>query len=201
MRWLFANPVLGLRPCIYGEWLSQVERSPTYPSQLFIHFLITRGEPFYCTFHKYANSKVQKTPSQLRFSLPSIIITIISNEPWNTETHKTDRNPPITDHKPWPFEPVKVKFCFLRGALRWLTAAKNAIVSWLSNFRIRMFVKSAVMTKKKVGPARRVTLLAGPAWSKRNNREFKLHVYGKRQTSDSSQEFLKIENEPIKTLI
>ena len=151
MRWLFANPVLGLRPCIYGEWLSQVERSPTYPSQLFIHFLITRGEPFYCAFYKYANSKVQKTPSQLRFSLPSIIITTISNEPWNTETHKTDRNPPITDHKPWPFEPVEVKFCFLRGALRWLTAAKNAIVSWLSNFRIRMFVKSAVMTKKKLG--------------------------------------------------
>ena len=98
----------------------------------------------YCPFHKHANSKVQKAPSQLRFSLPSIIITITSNEPWNTETHKTDRNPPITNHKPWPFEPVKVKFCFLRGPLRWLTAAKNAIVSWLLNFRIRMFVKSAV---------------------------------------------------------
>ena len=28
--------------------------------------------------------------------------------------------------------------------LRWLTAAKNAIVSWLLNFRIRMFSKSAV---------------------------------------------------------
>ena len=78
------------------------------------------------------------------FSLLSIIITITSNEPWNTETHKMYRNPPITNHKPWPFEPVKVKFCFLRGPLRWLTAAKNAIVSWLLNFRIRMFVKSAV---------------------------------------------------------
>ena len=34
-------------------------------------------------------------------------------------------------------------------------------------------------------------------WS---NREFKLHVYGKRQTSESSREFLKkIENEQIKT--
>ena len=85
----------------------------------------------------------------LRFSqtceLPSIIITITSNEPWNTETHKTDPNPPITNHKPWPFEPVKVKFCFLRGPLRWLTAAKNAIVSWLLNFTIRMFVKRAVI--------------------------------------------------------
>ena len=98
----------------------------------------------YCAFHKHANCKVHKTPSQLRFSLTSIIITITSNEPWNTETHKTDRNPPITNHKPWPFEPVKVKFCFLRGLLRWLMAAKNAIVSWLLNFRIRMFVKSTV---------------------------------------------------------
>ena len=100
---------------------------------------------FYCAFHKHANSKVQTPPSQLRFLLPSIKITITSNEPWNTETHKTDRNPPITNHKPWPFEPVKVKFCFLRGLLQWLTAVKNAIVSWLLNFRILMFVKSTVM--------------------------------------------------------
>ena len=32
------------------------------------------------------------------------------------------------------------------------------------------------------------------------NREFKLHVYGKRQTSDSSWKFFKIENEQIKTV-
>ena len=61
----------------------------------------------YCAFHKHANSKVEKPPqSQLRFSLPSIIITITSNEAWNTQTHEMDRNPPITNHKPWPFEPV-----------------------------------------------------------------------------------------------
>ena len=35
----------------------------------------------YCAFHKHANSKVQRPPSQLRFWLPSIIITITSNEP------------------------------------------------------------------------------------------------------------------------
>ena len=35
----------------------------------------------YCAFHKHENSKVQKLPSQLRFSLLSIIITITSNEP------------------------------------------------------------------------------------------------------------------------
>ena len=106
--------------------------------------IVSVGCWVYCSFHKHASSKVQKAPSKLRFLLPSIIITIISNEPWNTDTHKTDWNPPITNHKPWPFEPVKVKFCFLRGPLRWLTAAKNAIVSWLLNFRILMFVKSTV---------------------------------------------------------
>ena len=54
----------------------------------------------YCAFHKHANSKVQTPPSQLRFSLPSIIITFTSNEPCNTETCKTDRKPPITNHNP-----------------------------------------------------------------------------------------------------
>ena len=87
------------------------------------------------------------TPSQLRFLLLSIIITITSNEPWNTETYKTDRIPPIRNHKPWPFEPVEENFCFLRGPLRWLTAAKNANVNWILNFRIHMFLKSAVKAK------------------------------------------------------
>ena len=77
---------------------------------------------FYCTFHKHATSKVQKRLSQLRFSLPSIIITITSNEPLNIKTHKTDSNPPITDHKPWP---SSVTFDFLKIPLKWLTAAKK----------------------------------------------------------------------------
>ena len=48
-----------------------------------------------------------------------------SNEPWNTKQTKTDRNPPIKNHKPWPFELVQVNMCFLRGPLRWLTEQKN----------------------------------------------------------------------------
>ena len=43
-------------------------------------------------------SEVQKPPSQLRFSLASIIVTISNNEPWNIKTHKTDLNPQITNH-------------------------------------------------------------------------------------------------------
>ena len=41
----------------------------------------------------------------------------------------------------------KVKFCFLRGPLKWFATAKIAIISWLLNFRICMFVKSAVRGK------------------------------------------------------
>ena len=48
---------------------------------------------------------------------------ITSNEPWNTETHKTDRNPPITNHKQWPSELVEVNFRSLKGPLRWLASA------------------------------------------------------------------------------
>ena len=58
------------------------------------------------------------------------------------ETHKADRNPPITN------------FCFLRDPLRWLTAVKNANISWLLNFRIHVFLKSAVrgsLEKPRVG--------------------------------------------------
>ena len=52
----------------------------------------------YRAFHKHANSKVQKPASQLHFSLPSIIITITSNEPWKhwkrIEIHQSQ----ITNH-------------------------------------------------------------------------------------------------------
>ena len=64
----------------------------------------------------------------------------------NLETQKHKKRIEIhqSDDKPWPFEPVQAKFCFLRGPLRWLTAAKNANVSWFLNFRVRVFMKSAV---------------------------------------------------------
>ena len=60
---------------------------------------------------------------------------------WTTETQKADRNQPITNQ--WPFEPLK--FCLLRHRLRWLRATKNGNVSWLLNFRIPMFLKSAAI--------------------------------------------------------
>ena len=52
--------------------------------------VVSRTDCFYCAFHKHANSKVQRPPSQLRFSLLSIIITISSNEPWNDGSKSTN---------------------------------------------------------------------------------------------------------------
>ena len=75
---------------------------------------------------KHANSEVQKPPSQLLFRCRQLWLPFPSNEPWNRNSRKIDWNPPITIHKPWLFEPIKVKFCFLRCPLRWLTPAKNA---------------------------------------------------------------------------
>ena len=67
---------------------------------------------------------------------------------WNSDTKKKhtqmDWNPPITNYKPWPFEPTKVNFCFLRGLLRLLMGAKNANISCLFNFRIRVFLERTV---------------------------------------------------------
>ena len=95
---------------------------------------------FYCAFQKYANSKVQKAAFKIAFfTAVNHILTITSNKPW-----KTKNGSKSTNHKPCPFQHVKVKFCFLRGLLRWLTAAKNSNVSWLLNLRIRVFLKSAV---------------------------------------------------------
>ena len=62
---------------------------------------------------------------------------------WALNHRNTQSGWKSTNHNLWPFEPVK--FCFLRGRLRWLTAAKNSNVSWLLNFRICMFLKSAAI--------------------------------------------------------
>ena len=55
--------------------------SRTIHGLLYMSHCPHEAHDIYCAFHKHANSKVQKPPSQLRFWLPSIIITITSNEP------------------------------------------------------------------------------------------------------------------------
>ena len=60
----------------------------------------------YCAFHKHANSKDQKRPIAL--------FTDVNNNydhKQRTLKHKTDRNRPITNHRPWPIERVDVTFC------------------------------------------------------------------------------------------
>ena len=81
-------------------------------------------------FSIFASSKFgsQKSRDEIYHKILGILTLgfghnkITSNEPWNTETHKTDGNPPITNHKQWPFKPVEENFRFLRGPLRWLAS-------------------------------------------------------------------------------
>ena len=66
-----------------------------------------------------------------------------SHKQWSLNHRNTQSGSKTTNHKPWPFEPVK--FCFLRGRLKWLMAVKNANVCWLLNFWICMFLKSSAI--------------------------------------------------------
>ena len=122
IRLLCFVPTRTTRTCRCHGKCSFFGSSVFFGSEESIWSEITNPLPIsYCAFHKHANSDVQKPASQFRFSLPSFIITITSNEPWNTETHKTDRNPLITDQS----QIAEIKFCFLKAPLRWLTAAKT----------------------------------------------------------------------------
>lgn len=88
-----------------------------------------------------------------------IIIAITSSGPWRTETHRMDWNPTITNHKPWTFELIEVKFCFLRGLISWLMTVK-ANVSLLLIFWVRISSKSMVTFKQNFSVHPCLALLA-----------------------------------------
>ena len=63
------------------------------------------------------------------------------------------------------------------------------------------FVSSPKQSHNLIQPNSDPVLSAILKWLTAINREIKTHVYGKRQTSDSSWEFLRIENKRIKTVL
>ena len=103
---------------------------------------------------KHANSKVQKPPSQLLFLLTSIvIITITSNEPWNTETQNGSRS---TNHRSQTMTvwTSLSKVLFPKRSAKMIVGSKTRKinVSCLVNFRVLMFLKGCAETsfpKKK----------------------------------------------------
>ena len=92
----------------------------------------------YGAFYKQKNSKVGKPSSQLHFSLP----TIKKHRNTQNGSKFTNQTQTMTC---WTRVFI-VKLCFLRGPLRWLTAVKNTNFSWLLNFWVCMFLKSAIIT-------------------------------------------------------
>ena len=80
---------------------------------------------------------------QNTFSLPSIIIMVTANEPWKTDKQNGWKSI-YHNWQVWPFDPVKANFCFLRGPLGWLTAAKTYFVIAVNLSRVCMFLKIAI---------------------------------------------------------
>ena len=97
---------------------------------------------FYCTFLKARQLLSSKAAFTIEYF--AALNHNYNHEQWNLNHRNTQSGSKTTNHKPWPFEPVK--FCVLRVRLKWLTSVKNANVSWLLNFRICMFLKKCSNT-------------------------------------------------------
>ena len=75
----------------------------------------------------------------MRFSLPSIIIiAITSNESWKTKTHKTDQNPPVTNHD-------KVKF-WAQLFERWIARMQlnieyRVLIRWIVIYQVDIAIQ------------------------------------------------------------
>ena len=116
---------------------------------LHLHLLLAI---FYCAFHKHANSEVQKANWWLRFSLVSIILTDLLGNKTYFKGFKRSKFV-ICD---WWISIHFVCFCVSRFVAcdrnyDW-RQRKTQLWRRLLNFRVRMFVKSAVspVVKKTV---------------------------------------------------
>ena len=89
------------------------------------------------------SDKSKKDQKNLRRKLNSSIVarnrTITKQRTLKHETNKSFRNPPITNHKAWPFELVQVITCFLRCPLRWWWNRKtqNSFEVWKTHSAIQ----------------------------------------------------------------
>ena len=93
----------------------------------------------------FTNMRTLKFKSHLHNCVYRCRQSWLRSQATNLETEKHTKRIEIHKSQTMTFWTREVKFCFLRGPLRWLTAAKNAIVGWVLNSRIRMFVKSAIL--------------------------------------------------------
>ena len=117
----------------------QREKWTTIWTHNYIKISWLRVNKFTALFNNKQTLKFNGQLIIIHFLLLSIIITIMiaSNGPWNTQTHKMDRNPPISQSQ-------ILNFCFPRDPLRWLMAVKNGNFSCLLNFRVHVLLKCTV---------------------------------------------------------
>ena len=81
---------------------------------------------------------------RIHFSLSSNIIK--GDSQWTLKNRNEQNGSKSINHssQTWPFDQVKANFCFLRGSLRLLTAAKAYFVVAVDLSRVRMFLKMAI---------------------------------------------------------
>ena len=89
-------------------------------------------------------SKTRELKSLKAAFTTAFFAAVTHNYDHKQRTLKHRNAPPIRNHQPWPFEAVELNICFLRGPRKWLTTAKKVNASWLLNFGICVFLKSAV---------------------------------------------------------
>ena len=83
---------------------------------------------------------------RIHFSLSSIIIMATYSQRTLKNRNKRNGSKSINHNsQTCPFDPVKANFCFLRGPLRFLTAAKTYFVVAVDLSRVRMFLKIAII--------------------------------------------------------
>ena len=108
-----------------------------------VRFLVDCGPQI--SIALFTNMRTLKFKSHLQICVYRFRQSYLRSQATKLETEKHTKRIEIHKSQTMTFWTREVKFCFLRGPLRWLTAAKNAIVGWVLNFRIHMFLKSAIL--------------------------------------------------------
>jgi len=85
-----------------------------------------------CLIAVFKNMRTLKFKAQLTIGFFTAVNHNYGNSQRTLKPRNKQNGSKSTNHdrKTWPFDPAEVSFCFPRGPLRWLTAAKN-VNRWL----------------------------------------------------------------------
>ena len=163
--------------------------------QRLLRYIWARGIIYCCGYDKFIKwvelITCNRLPSGLILGILLKIFRIRSWFPCESKPSwkKKNADPRLTLNNQIKFVKRRVRSFLHKRSLAWLLRGWN---TWRSPRRSQCKASVSVLVTWRIDG-----LLE--SFEEEIIRELKLHAYGKRQTSDSSWEFLKIENEQIKT--